>query len=51
MNLLRRLFRTFDRRRGVRARPGNRPRYAVEVLHAGWVDLPKAFREARIRRP
>jgi hypothetical protein len=47
MNLLRRLFRTFDRRRGVRARSG----YAYEVLFAGWVDLPKAFREARIRRP
>lgn len=37
MDFLRRLFRPFDRRRWARLRAG----YGVEVLFAGWVDLPK----------
>jgi hypothetical protein len=51
MNLIRRLFRVFDRRRGARAPEArSRYRYGVDVLFAGWVDPPPAAREARSRR-
>jgi hypothetical protein len=46
MNILRRLFRSFSRRRWSRARA----KYGAEVLFAGWVDLPKALRESRTPR-
>jgi len=47
MSLLRRLFRFLDRRRGARAMTG----YGPEVLFAGWVDLPAAYRHLMPRRP
>ncbi len=45
MSFIRLLFGTF--RRG---RPLPRRRYTEEVLFAGWVDLPAAFREIIARR-
>ena len=46
MNLIRRLFRIFDRRRGPRAKAP----YAPEVMFAGWVNTPVKPPEAKIRR-
>jgi hypothetical protein len=46
MNLIRRLFRFFDRRRGPRAKAP----YAPEVLFAGWVNTPVRPPEDKIRR-
>ena len=43
MDFLRRLFRPFERRRWARVRAG----YGVEVLFAGWVDLPKVLKERK----
>lgn len=45
MGFIRRIFWPFGRRRGARPRG-----YGAEVLFAGWVDLPKAFREIIARR-
>ena len=42
MSLLRRFWVSFRRRRSAR--------YAEEVLFAGWVELPAAFREIIARR-
>ncbi|MDA0275629.1 MAG: hypothetical protein O3A06_03650 [Proteobacteria bacterium] len=43
MDFIRRLFRPFDRRRWARLRAD----YGVEVLFAGWVDLPRDLREPK----
>lgn len=45
MSFLRILLGTFRRHR-----PWPRRRYTEEVLFAGWVDLPAAFREIISRR-
>lgn len=45
MNLIRRLFRIFDRRRD----PRRQSRYGSEVLFAGWVQVPTAY--GKVRRP
>lgn len=46
MDFLRRLFRPFERRRWARVRAG----YGVEVLFAGWVDLPKPLKERKAHK-
>ena len=45
MSFIRRIFGLFRRRR--RARAGG---YGAEVLFAGWVEVPAAFREIISRR-
>ena len=45
MSFIRLLFGTFRRHRQAR-----RGRYDAEVLFAGWVELPAAFREIIARR-
>jgi len=44
MRLLKRIFFVFQARKAAR-----RAGYGAEVLFAGWVELPRAFRE--LRRP
>ena len=46
MRLLRQIFASL--RLGRRMRPAA---YSAEVLFAGWVDLPAAFRERLKRQP
>lgn len=46
MDFIRRLLRPFERRRWARVRAG----YGVEVLFAGWVDLPKPLQERKAHK-
>jgi hypothetical protein len=48
MNLVHRIFGTLFQRRRVAA--GGAGKYGAEVLFAGWVELPKSFREIIARR-
>lgn len=47
MDFIRRLFRPFDRRRWARVQIQYGAGYGVEVLFAGWVDLPKDLKERK----
>lgn len=47
MDFIRRLFRPFDRRRWARVTGKFGSGYGVEVLFAGWVDLPKDLKEPK----
>ena len=46
MDFIRRLLRPIERRRRARLRLG----YGVEVLFAGWVDLPKGLKEQKAHK-
>ncbi len=47
MDFIRRLFRPFDRRRWARVQVQYGAGYGVEVLFAGWVDLPRDLKEPK----